>query len=789
MERKLDISTGKSVKSLNWKTVSLEWAKLVERFKTPFYTPETYKEFIEATKEEQTAIKDVGGYVGGVFSGKCRKKSAVLSRSLLTLDLDFAEIDTLADLDLVAQWTYVLHSTHKHSSETPRYRLIIPLLRDVSPEEYEALARKVAEMIGINYFDGTTFQANRLMFWQSTSKNAEYVFDYQQGSFLDPDKYLSMYRNWKDVTEWAVTPTEKKKETLLLKNQEDPTTKKGVIGLFCRAYSVGEAIDTFLNEVYTPTAIPDRYTYSKGSTAGGVVIYDNKFSYSHHNTDPCSLKLCNAYDLVRLHKFGHLDTPEQKKSGQEMEKLILADTKVREVLASEKIEEAEKSFDFEMQPSEKAASFDWLKELDIDRNGKYLSTSSNINKILNNDPQLKNAFGVNSFDNKVYVLKNLAWRKVKGKETIKDVDLAGLRNYIETIYGISSAMKINDAFELETLRNSFHPIKEYIEGLRWDGVQRIDTLLSEYLGVDANIYTAEALRKMLVGAIARIYEEKVKFDLVLTLVGEQGTGKSTLIRKLGKAWFSDSIYTMQGKESFEQLQGYWVIELAELAACKKAEIETVKHFISKQEDVFRAAYGHFNCEYPRRCVFFATTNKKDFLKDPTGNRRFMPIDVKPDKADKNIFTDFTDEVVDMVWAEAFCLYQQGETLYLSPESEKLAKNEQNSHSESDERVGLIEDYLNRKLPLNWEELDIFQRRAFLESDMAGEVEREYVCVAEIWTECLGKPKSDMDRYKTRELNVLLQNVEGWIQYKQKRFKLYGKQTTYVRKHTLLNPKN
>ena len=209
----------------------------------------------------------------------------------------------------------------------------------------------------------------------------------------------------------------------------------------------------------------------------------------------------------------------------------------------------------------------------------------------------------------------------------------------------------------------------------------------------------------------------------------------------------------------------------------------MKHFISKSEDSFRPAYARTSEIYPRQCVFFGTTNDSEFLRDPTGNRRFMPVDVVPNNAKKDVFMELDDEI-DQIWAEAVVLYKSKEKLYLSHEAEQIAKNEQSSHSESDERKGIVEAYLDRKLPDNWDSMDLYQRRDFLVDELnpKGTTPRDYVCVAEIWCECLGRNREDMDRYKTREINDLLKSMPEWEPCKStKNFPIYGKQKYYVRK--------
>jgi predicted P-loop ATPase len=254
----------------------------------------------------------------------------------------------------------------------------------------------------------------------------------------------------------------------------------------------------------------------------------------------------------------------------------------------------------EKEVDPEAESVEWMKELEVDTRGAYLSSDANLNLIFANDPRLKRLFRQNDFDGKRYVFGNLPWRRVVKPEPVKNVDYSGVRNYLGCVYGITSSLKIDDAMALEFERNHFHPILDYLNDLKWDGIQRVDKLLIDYMGADDNIYSREAIRKMLVGAVARVMNPGVKFDLVLMLVGPQGSGKSTFIKKLGKSWFSDTFLTVQGKEALEQIQGAWLIEIAELSGLRKAEVESVKHFISKSEDSFRPAYARTSEIYHQR---------------------------------------------------------------------------------------------------------------------------------------------------------------------------------------------
>ena len=771
----IDIATGHGVKSTIWKNKQITWENLCDKLSKTTHTQETLKEFLSASKEDQLKIKDVGGYVGGYLRNGRRNPKNVVHRQLITLDLDFAPLDFWDLYTLIFDNAAIVHATHKHSDENPRFRLVLPLSREVTGDEYQAISRLLADDLGIEYFDNTTFEINRLMFWPSTPKDQEYYYRTQTGLPIDADEFLNRYADWTDSSLWPSNKQEFEEIKSKVGKQQDPEEKRGLIGAFCRSYNIHEVIEKFLSDQYLKVD-ENRYTYTKGSTAGGLITYDDKFAYSHHGTDPISGHLCNAYDLVRMHKFGQLGD----KSTPEMDSFILKQDEVKTTIARENINAAK--FDFDIINDPEDIDLEWAKELEADNRGKYVSTASNINLVLANDHRLKGLFKQNIFDNKKYVTGNLPWRIVNEPEPVKNVDFSGVRNYIETVYGIASTLKVEDSLNLEFEKNNFHPVKDYLNGLKWDRVGRVDNLLIDYFGADDNVYTNEAIRKMLVGAVARIFEPGCKFDLVLTLVSEEGTGKSTFIKKLGKSWFSDTFITVQGKEALEQIQGCWLVEMAELAGLRKAEVESIKHFLTKQEDTFRPAYGRVSETYKRQCVFFGTTNNPTFLKDQTGNRRFMPIDVRKDLIMKDVFSVEFDNDIDQIWAEAVHLYKAGETLFLSREANKIANVERRGHIENDERAGIIEDYLDRKLQENWNGLSIDARRMLLVQDEPKEGDqREFVCIAEIWVECLGRERYEVSRYNTRDINEIMRSLEGWEPSKStKNFGIYGKQKFYRR---------
>lgn len=832
------IAVGQSAKSKFWKNISYTWSDFVDRAAQVVRTHETYATYIGLSKDEQGVIKDVGGFVGGYLDKGRRKPENVISRQLLTLDLDFAPVDFWQHFKMFYNCAAVMHSTHKHAPNNPRYRIIVPLDREVTTSEYEAIARKFAELLNIEYFDPTTFESNRLMFWASCSKDAEFIFERQDGAFLSADYMLGLYKDWRNIGEWSFSS---KKNPLkgehLNKAQENPCEKKGIVGLFCRAFTIEEAINEFLSDIYTPVG-SGRYSYANGTTAGGAIVYeDGLFLYSHHATDPAGCMLCNAFDLVRIHKYGQLDAGDPALSGRnaksykQMAEFARGLRQVKTTAATEARKSINSAFspyaksisnepiDTEI-PTQKAIDFkaacdiftpfvvqipktniktskikqdppktpviqgeDWLGLMDVDDSGKYQNTDNNISLILRNDEYLKDCFAFNRFDNKRYVIRSLPWRGISEPEPIRDVDYSGVRNYIGMFYGITAVGKIDDALALEFERKNFHPVQDYLNGLTWDGVPRVDALLIRCFGTDNNIYTREAIRKSLCAAVARAYYPGAKYDNVLTLVGVEGTKKSTFFKKLGGRWFSDSFNAITGRESFEQLQGAWIIEMGELAGLRKAEVEQIKHYITKTEDTFRIAYGRTVETFKRSCVFFATTNDRTFLKSTTGNRRFMPIDVHPERVTLDVFSDEFEEIIPQIWAECKALYLSGEPLFLSVEANAIANRYRQEHTDTDERAGMFEEFINTLLPVSWDDWSLEARRNYFSNplmrEQQGVILRNEITVAEIWCECLGRNKEDMNRNNTREINHALRQLPN-LEFinTTKRFNFYGKQRYY-----------
>lgn len=784
----MKISTGNSRMEKHWNLEDITLEDFRERISHTIRTAETVEQYKKLPKAKQDDIKDVGGFVLGELKGGRRKKSNVISRSGLSLDMDYAEEETPDQIEMFFSFRCFIYSTHKHTPEKPRLRLIIPLARDVSPDEYSAVARKVAEDIGIELFDDTTYEPSRLMYWPSTSADGEFVFREIEGDLLDPDAVLARYKDWKDSSEWPVSKRQESVVSREIKKQADPLSKPGIVGAFCRTYSVRDAIEKFLPDIYQRSEMPGRYDYIPADSQAGVVIYEDRFCYSHHATDPACGKLMNAFDVVRIHKFGSKDDrsdPDAEAtklpSFKAMQEFASKDDQVKVQLAKERMERAEGEFTDE--------SDDWQTQLELDRNGKVKDTLTNIALIVRFDPNLR-PIVYNEFKSNVDVIGDLPWKQVHPGWA--DADVANAKLYFERVYGIWSPTKFKDGLlAVVSAERVYHPIKEYFDTLQWDGAERLDRLLVDYLGADDTPYVRAVTRKTFTAAVARVYEPGIKFDSILILNGKQGIGKSTLFQRLGGKWYSDSlsISDMRDKTAAEKLQGYWILELGELAGIRKVDVETVKSFVTRTDDKYRQSYGVVVESHPRSCIIVGSTNAEGgFLRDITGNRRFWPVHV----SGKGRYHPWELADVDQVWAEAIHRYREGEELFLTGQVAIDAYTMQQDAMESDDREGIVEEYLDTLLPENWNDMDLYQRRSYLAGSefdgmtAKGTVRRERVCIMEIWCECFGKERQNLKRTDSYELESILHKIPGWKKYEgsasgKTRIPPYGIQKAFVRK--------
>ncbi|QPR68588.1 hypothetical protein I6G82_02855 [Lysinibacillus macroides] len=838
----LHVATAQSRKATTWKNTEMLWSDFAKKVSQTTRTPETVAEYKALTKATQDEIKDVGGFVFGSLKGGKRKADSVAWRQALTLDADFIKGDFWDGVSLVFDNSCLVYSTHKHSSSTPRLRLIIPLARPVSPEEYVAVSKKVAEQFGIDFFDDTTYQPHRLMYWPSTSADGEYFFEYQDAEWLNPDDILSLYNDWRDPHEWPESSRQQESRKKMADKQGNPLEKPGMVGAFCRTYTIEEAIETFLSDKYE-TAGAGRYTYVHGSTTGGLILYeDGLFAYSHHGTDPVSGQLVNSFDLVRLHLFHELDedskegTPVNRKPSQVafIEWLNSCKEercqKVRLELKKSNLNTS--AFDdFEDLPNDDDAlsSMDkLLNDLSCNKKGQVEPTTSNIERIIKT--LYSHAFRFDEFSNRAIRVANVPWRQnqqLQSNQFVQwtDEDSNFLLLEIEKLFDISlpfskGLLVIDKLIQEQT----FHPIKDIILSKPWDGIQRAESLFIHYMGAEDCQYVRLATKHFLTGLLKRLWEPGCKFDEALILVGKQGAGKSLIASKLAikDKWHTDSLTSFDTKKAAEILESKWIIELGELAALRKSEIEEVKRFITSQVDSYRGAYSRKAKDVPRSCGFIGTTNESEFLSDGTGNRRFIPIVCDESKRIKHP-GDLTIDDVQQVWAEVYENWLKSNLLkphFMSKELKELAEEQQRQHTMTDSRLTDVLFYLNKPRPIDFDSNAFWtkeKRIAWINhingsaegnyNDLSSEERYEWyknnhdyvpysefedfkelviptrISSQEIMFEALGlDSKSRISPYEAREITKLIRQT-GWIQESsqaKKRTKAYGQVKIFSR---------
>ena len=770
--RDLKIAYGNSRKAKFWSNKSIKFDALCDRLRTPIRTSETAEEYPKLPKSQRDDIKDKGGFVAGHLRGNRRQANKIVCRSMLVYDLDNVDKDIcISDLIINKGCFY---TTHSHTPTNPRARIIVPTTRDMTPDEFNAVARYYADDNGfLDMLDPCSFSPHQLMYWPTCPSNGEYLFEEIDGDWLDPDIILTNHPDWQDCSLLPTTSKESKASDHHIQQQKDPLEKEGIVGAFCRAYYPIElAVGEFLQDVYSPTADGSgRYDYIPGEGSAGVVVYDDKFIYSHHATDPAGRRLCNAFEIVRIHKFGDL---EEKKSFSEMCEFAMKQEKVKLLILEEKQKSAAEDF-----------GDDWKTQLRYMKRSKCLENSVwNLMLILNNDPDFAN-IALNEMVGRVQITGKVPWERPCDNKFWRDADTAQMKALIDIRYEIFSGRNYEVAFTKVVEDRHFHPLREWLDALpEWDGTVRLENLYIDYLGAKNTAYVKAATRKSFVAAVARIYEPGIKFDSVVVLVGPQGCGKSTIFAKIGKGYYSDSLslMDMKDKSGAEKLQGYWILELGELAGLRKTDVEVVKAFVSRTDDIYRPSYGRTVESHPRQCIIVGTTNSESgFLRDITGNRRFWPIKVTGNSKKKS--WDISDEEVEQLWAEAKHLYGQGETLYLNESESNEALSEQIDAMETDERQGIVEEYLNTLLPSNWNSMDLYERRNFLTGDITskGTVQRKMVSNAEIWSECFCRNLSDLKPSDSYAIAALMTKVDGWERTEKiRKLAIYGRQRIYER---------
>ena len=386
-------------------------------------------------------------------------------------------------------------------------------------------------------------------------------------------------------------------------------------------------------------------------------------------------------------------------------------------------------------------------DLDFDGRGMPLSTVENFLRVIEGDGK----FSGLKFNLLTYSPEQERHGKV---ERWTDADDAETRRYIEQKYKFHSVQKCDDALRIIFARNEYHPVRDLVDGLKWDGQSRIMDFLHRWTKCENTPYTREVSRLIFAGGIHRLYNPGCKFDDMPVLIGtKQGEGKSTLVRWLAlRDEYFTEVNEFDGQRGIEAVEGAWICEVSELLALTRArEQEAVKSYLTRLNDRYRMPYDKRVTDHPRQCVFIGTTNKEQFLTDRTGNRRFYPVKVNQSGYELFDREQEIREYIKQCWAEAKVLYDMGAIQPFADRNLVLdIRQMQEKAVEDDYRIGMIESYLEDKTE---------------------------TCVLDLWINALRESEySKPTRKDSSEIAVIMQSMSGWVKQKNpKRFPAYGLQ--------------
>lgn len=759
---------GKGVKTLQ--AVAQEWNVFIKDFEKPclsnlsfysyssylteFYNLEDKERLSDNEKDRRKELKGYidslkfhgGYYFGGTFESNTRG-NAVTSKSLITLDIDNISPD-IDFLDLVQNnsflkpYEYIIHSTAKHFPKHQRYRLIIPLEEALTEDialKYECIARHVANTImDISKFDKTAFDDTHLMLYpviaQDTPPKYYTYYHNETNNFLNSLDILSQY-NYHDrytfvgverptVQELPPTPqklynsssdliTSRDKDNLRIyiaqELQENNISVPDVTSTKKFGCVCGSSDACNFGRGYVCNCFSSNHDSRLGKRGNGVYTYDifDLYAYTHNlDTSRDFIKIC--YELSRKYNIT-LENSEQ------VERFLYKPTAI-DGFQGVRNNTTVAHHNGNGNNSTSSNVPEWYNLLRISQKGNIISSLHNIKTILQNDDTYKGKIEYNELTN-MRTFNRTDW---------EDVHESMIKLYLEEQYNLCvSVENINHVCNIIEYNNRYHPIREHLSQLKWDGIPRVNTVFSDFLGAKNDIYTQKVASITFIGAVARIFQPGIKYDTCTVFVGRQGLGKSKFISKLAinQDWFTDGVTTFDGKEFYESIQGKWLVELGEGTAFQKSIKERSKQAIASQQDSYRKPYARNPITLKRQCIFFGTTNNYDFLKDETGDRRYYPIDVDRRNATKNMDTELTPKYVNQLWAEALERYKQGEEIYITDGNIlTIAEQEQRNHFDENPLQSDIYNFLDILLPppQEWYSMTLEQRKIYIQAVQSGE---------------------------------------------------------------------
>lgn len=702
------------------------WGRLCEKLAEPVRDNKSVAEYNAMSQKERHERKNMAGwFVGGQFEKGQRRNANITSRSALTYDIDECLMELYKEcikpLDgYLSDFEHFVYTTRSHSPEKPRIRIVVPLSRDITAAEFGPLIRIVAYHINpqMDQIDPISFKITQVMFYPNVSRDGEFVSNWHKTpKLLDPDEVLNAWPdNWRDYTRLPQSTRFNDVPHEQGKKVQDPRTKRGLIGAWCRAHPLTQLIEDNWSDRYSPgdptTDGTVRYSYVPGSTTNGVLIYDDLHAWSHHSSDPIAIgRVINAWDFERINRFGDLDKgdtvedfdndPRKLPSFRAMEDFAqkdadtqlelqkanydleaMADDLVEDLEEDElenappgsKVEEASTQI-FEPKQTEEEAA-EWRANLEMTKDGIVKSTVHNIVVLLKNDPRFKGAFAYNELKGRVCLVRRIRspaldydTGKIEDKmngDPIDDTDVATVRSIMEAPHGEGKygwglkvpTQNMNDAVDIVARRNRFHPFVTYAKAVAWDGVPRVRKLLATYFHAADTLYHEEVGYLSLLATMTRAHEPGHKFDYMPILEGAQGIRKSSAIAALmaSASWFGEfhmSSGTKSTKETVEATRGRIAMEFPELAAFMSQKI-----MVESLKALFSTGTDSARLSYRR--------NEEDFPRQcifwgTTNNRAYFRDETGnrrfwPIVCPRTIDVDGLVRDRDQIWAEVYQEY-------------------------------------------------------------------------------------------------------------------------------------
>ncbi|MBF1672622.1 MAG: hypothetical protein HXO65_00180 [Rothia mucilaginosa] len=747
--------------------------------------------------------KNARSYLPGELRGHHRSGDNVVGRSVITLDLDGASDGGFTSLlsylnDVAVLW----HTTYSHSEHKPSYRVLIPLDEQVSPDVYARIVREIMRAVPQASIDAASATPSQIMFTPAAKDPSLYEW----GSKLDrPLASGSLFQGAPDSPGDVVSLGRVRKK--------DPLTLRGIAGEFCRLYQdLDELIEVF-GLPYERVGSRFRYTKADKSSAPGMSPFPDAplLYFSNHRSDPASGRAQNAFDLVRIHKFGHLDAGYEgaiihspsaramknflsghagfaaRRAADAYEQVVRPEAAGSPLTGGEIVstltEEPEHEPELAVADDSADIETDWTHRLI--RHDKTLQVEDRIENydlIFENDPVFKSLWWNVRGDYEAIMPENYDLRDGSPPQ-VNNADVSGLKDHIERRYQIRrvTRQRVDDLLGRVRRERRLDPVKKYLQSLSWDGIPRLETCLP---GVENTAYTRMVAKRAMLGAVARAFKPGCKVDQSLILYGGQGVGKTTWIERMARG-YTASLGDIQNKDTLISASRSWIMVSDEGHALNNADFNELKDFLTRQRDVYRLPYDRSATEVPRRWVVWGTTNDPMMLRERDGNRRFLIVDV----LEQMDFDKYTPEYVDQVWAEAVALYQQGERPVLSPAEEELAEQARQSHTMEDNLVALISEGLDMPVPEDWERMPMSERLVWLQERDYSErttkpasKPRSFLTPAAVWVEIMRKGLPDMslrDQNRITSALVSLTRKGVLVQEEQRqRVSCYGYQPVF-----------